>query len=280
MSTYYKKYLKYKNKYLELKSQIGGEPNEQRGEQAETKIFNAPQAISGQKNIQPVFQRPPDRTLTASPSMSQAPPQSPSASQSQAPPRPPSMSQAPPQPPSASQSQAPPRPPSASQSQASPQPPSMSQASPQPSAPQSPSNVTPVVKNNCNKFKVGSYVKQISIDSRYMKYSIDNTPKNPGESDAQHLARVKDNQKLFLEEFELGIITEILKCGLQWKENYYKVKLPNYDIPIHLYENEIIPITEKEYNTILSAKRSRVKAFNHELTEKLLKQRLTVLMEL
>ena len=243
MSTYYKKYLKYKNKYLELRSQIGG----------------VPEAASQQ------------------PSMSQY------ASQSQAPPRPPSMSQAPPQQPSASQSQAPPQQSSAPQSQAPPRPPSMSQApsqAPPQAPPQESSDNQSVVKNNCNKFKIGSYVKQISIDSRYMKYSIDNTPKNPGESDAEHLARVKNNQKLFLEEFELGIITEILKCGLQWKENYYKVKLPNYHIPIHLYENEIIPITEKEYNTILSAKKSKVKAFNHDLTEKILKQRLTVLMEL
>ena len=127
--------------------------------------------------------------------------------------------------------------------------------------------------NKC-KLKKGTYVKQIKVDDKYLPTWYKNNPKKADETDVQWQARVQQKVKDWLEVYELGIIHSALKCTDSWKQNIYTVIFPSLNNKgIHVFENEIIPLTEKEYNTILASKNSRVKSIDDKFTHFIVNER-------
>jgi len=124
-----------------------------------------------------------------------------------------------------------------------------------------------VDSRKCN-LKPGSYVKQIKIDEQYLPAWFKNNPQKSGESDEQWSARVQQKIKDWLEVYAVGQIRTVKKCTDSWKQNIYQVVFPNMNNKaIYALENELIKLNEKEYNTIIAAKKSRVtgveEKFNH-----------------
>jgi len=127
---------------------------------------------------------------------------------------------------------------------------------------------TEVVDSRKCKLKPGSYVKQIKIDEQYLPAWYKNNPQKSGESDEQWSARVQQRIKDWLGVYAVGQISKVRKCTDSWKQNIYQVVFPNMNNKvIHVLENEVIPLTEKEAKTIIAAKKSRVtgveEKFNH-----------------
>jgi formylmethanofuran dehydrogenase subunit E-like metal-binding protein len=53
-----------------------------------------------------------------------------------------------------------------------------------------------------------------------------------------------------------------------------KITIPNMNKSVHVVESEVIVITEKEYNTILNGKKSKVNSINDAFTHLILNQRV------
>jgi len=303
MSTFYEKYLKYKNKYLELKRQIGGVPESAANQQVVTQQAAASQQAAPQQAMampQQAMAMP--QQAMAMPQQAVAMPQQAAASQQAA--------LAPISIPQASSAEVPltPReaPPVSNIAPPKVMPTGWSTAMSKTSGkyyytnnytketqweiPTEPASkerkntariAKPIVNGALcdNKIKIGSYVKFIKIDERYMKAWENGNPQQSGESEDFWRNRIKKRISEFLQLYAFGKVTDFVKCtGINWseaKENMYSVLIPGKDKVINALRSEIIPITEKEYQTMVNARNSRNKgSVNEEYSHIMLQDRI------